>query len=89
MMMTPLPDIDKAFSLVIQQERELNSATPLDSSEAIVTAFHANTQNKGSATNKWKGSSSSTKGGNRVCTHCGRTNHIVDTCFVKHGYPPG
>ncbi|KAI5445884.1 hypothetical protein KIW84_013925 [Lathyrus oleraceus] len=89
MMMTPLLDIDKAFSLVIQQERELNSATPLDSSEATVTAFHANTQNKGSATNKWKGSSSSTKGGNRVCTHCGRTNHIVDTCFVKHGYPPG
>ncbi|KAI5393581.1 hypothetical protein KIW84_060634 [Lathyrus oleraceus] len=89
MMMIPLPDIDKAFSLVIQQERELNSATPLDSSEATVTAFHVNTQNKGSATNKWKGSSSSNKGGNRVCTHCGRTNHIVDTCFVKHGYPPG
>ncbi|KAI5432658.1 hypothetical protein KIW84_020094 [Lathyrus oleraceus] len=89
MMMTPLPDIDKAFSLVIQQERELNSATPLDSSEATVTAFHANTQNKGPITNKGKGSSSSTKGGNRVCTHCGRTNHTVDTCFVKHGYPPG
>ena len=43
MMMTPLPDIDKAFSLVIQQERELNSATPLDSSEATITVFHANT----------------------------------------------
>ncbi|KAI5407206.1 hypothetical protein KIW84_053453 [Lathyrus oleraceus] len=28
------------------------------------------------------------KGANRVCIHCGRTNHTVDTCFLKHGYPP-
>ncbi|XP_058775261.1 uncharacterized protein LOC131649518 [Vicia villosa] len=26
--------------------------------------------------------------GNRVCTHCGMTNHTIDTCFKKHGYPP-
>ncbi|KAI5421811.1 hypothetical protein KIW84_045302 [Lathyrus oleraceus] len=29
------------------------------------------------------------RGQNRVCTHCGRTNHTIDTCFIKHGYPPG
>ncbi|KAI5443649.1 hypothetical protein KIW84_012338 [Lathyrus oleraceus] len=29
------------------------------------------------------------RGHNRVCTHCGRTNHTVETCFLKHGYPPG
>jgi hypothetical protein len=23
-----------------------------------------------------------------VCTHCGMTNHVVDNCFKKHGYPP-
>ncbi|XP_058775552.1 uncharacterized protein LOC131649812 [Vicia villosa] len=28
-------------------------------------------------------------GHNRVCTHCGRTNHTIETCFIKHGYPPG
>ncbi|XP_061354958.1 uncharacterized protein LOC133299505 [Gastrolobium bilobum] len=27
--------------------------------------------------------------GTRLCTHCGRTNHTVDTCYAKHGYPPG
>ncbi|XP_061353333.1 uncharacterized protein LOC133298115 [Gastrolobium bilobum] len=27
--------------------------------------------------------------GNRLCTFCGRTNHTVETCFEKHGYPPG
>ncbi|XP_061370184.1 uncharacterized protein LOC133312919 [Gastrolobium bilobum] len=28
-------------------------------------------------------------GGSRLCTYCGKTNHTVDTCFEKHGYPPG
>lgn len=26
---------------------------------------------------------------NRVCTYCNRNNHTIDTCFLKHGYPPG
>lgn len=29
------------------------------------------------------------RGQNRVCTHCGRNNHTIDTCFIKHGYLPG
>ncbi|WCJ42268.1 hypothetical protein M5689_023087 [Euphorbia peplus] len=24
-----------------------------------------------------------------TCSHCGYHNHTVDTCFKKHGYPPG
>ncbi|XP_019415976.1 PREDICTED: uncharacterized protein LOC109327330 [Lupinus angustifolius] len=27
--------------------------------------------------------------GNKFCTYCKRTNHTIDTCFLKHGYPPG
>lgn len=27
------------------------------------------------------------KGHNCVCTHYGRTNHTIETCFLKHGYP--
>jgi len=26
---------------------------------------------------------------NRVCTFYNRKNHTVETCFLKHGYPPG
>ena len=26
-------------------------------------------------------------GGNRKCTHCGKDNHTVDTCFEIYGYP--
>lgn len=26
---------------------------------------------------------------NWVCTHCGQTNHVIDMCFMKHGYSHG
>src|ERR1044072_1867429 len=29
------------------------------------------------------------QGSGRLCTHCGKTNHTIDTCFFKHGFPPG
>ena len=87
MMMQPLPDIDKAFSLVIQQERELNSGTPFTSTESPstetpATALQVNTHTngKGVSYGRGKGPYPALKGGNRVCTHCGRTNHTVDTC---------
>ena len=24
----------------------------------------------------------------KVCSHCGRTRHVIDTCHRKHGFPP-
>ncbi|XP_028186399.1 uncharacterized protein LOC114373048 [Glycine soja] len=36
-----------------------------------------------------RGRGYSKQGQSRHCTHCGRNNHTVDTCFAKHGYPPG
>ena len=23
-----------------------------------------------------------------ICTHCGKTGHIVEKCYRLHGYPP-
>lgn len=28
------------------------------------------------------------KGHNRLPTHCTRTNHTIETCFLKYGFPP-
>ncbi|MCI70291.1 hypothetical protein A2U01_0091554, partial [Trifolium medium] len=36
---------------------------------------------------KFKGSFTS-KNSTRVCTFCGKDNHIVDNCFKKYGLPP-
>lgn len=96
MMMNPLPDIDKTFSLVIQQEREMNHATSVvlpgvgnnEESIALNVSHDAQPNKFNSYRGKYQGAAGS-RGQNRVCTHCGRNNHIIDTCFIKHGYPPG
>lgn len=98
-MMQPLPTIDKVFSLVIQQEREINYAgssmvIPTTSANEEVTAFQLHSSYSGHANGKngqtFKGKpQGGARGDNHVCTYCGRTNHTVETCFLKHGYPPG
>jgi len=37
-----------------------------------------------------RGNSSQGRGrrNSRLCSFCKRTNHIVETCYKKHGYPP-
>ncbi|XP_047171754.1 uncharacterized protein LOC124839860, partial [Vigna umbellata] len=41
---------------------------------------------------RYQGSQARSSGGRfgapRQCTHCGRTNHTIDTCFLIHGLPP-
>ncbi|XP_058761796.1 uncharacterized protein LOC131635210 [Vicia villosa] len=98
MMMNPMPDIDKSFSLIIQQERELNSSNSSlvkasSNPEEITTICQVQASSGNSHSKPGQNSSKGRiqgygKGHNRVCTHCGRTNHTVETCFLKHGYPP-
>lgn len=95
--MNPLPDVDKAFSLVIQQEREMNNSVSLNVPSAVnneeIVAFQFHTSpgnfNGKPGNNYFKGKYQGPKGHNRVCTHCGRTNDTIQTCFLKHVYPPG
>lgn len=99
MMMSPLPDIDKTFALIIQQERELHSSQVVISSaigSEESSALHLNTTSGNNSSkpdnNNFRGKSNGYKGAkgtNRVCTHCGRTNHMIETCFLKDEYPPG
>lgn len=58
MTMNPLPDIDKAFSLVIQKKCYLNSSISIEYIESTVDALDVNVQSylhgKGTAFNKGK-----------------------------------
>ncbi|XP_058741158.1 uncharacterized protein LOC131613512 [Vicia villosa] len=95
-----LPDINNAFSLVIQQEREMDSVAssgvPYADSNKEVPALQVQTHEGNCASKqgtnpsraKTQGSNAP-RGNNRMWTHCGRTNHTVETCFTKHGYPLG
>ncbi|KAJ8747272.1 hypothetical protein K2173_014518 [Erythroxylum novogranatense] len=72
LLMDPLPSLNKAFSLVIQQERPSVS----DISVLAVKGTTASTQRKFTSTSAPP-----------ICTHCGKEGHTVDRCYKKHGYP--
>ncbi|XP_050897986.1 uncharacterized protein LOC127104886 [Lathyrus oleraceus] len=93
-----LLDIDKAFSLVIQQEREVNNVVSTiipsigNNEESIALNAQASHDAQHGKPNSYRGKyqgANGPRGQNRVSTHCGRTNNTIDTCFIKHGFPPG
>lgn len=92
LLMDLMPPINRLFSMVMQQERKLQyvvinvQSTPLDDTTRLVNAVNGQKQfgrGRGSSSYQGKG-----RGNGRYCTFCERTNHTVDTCYKKHGYPP-
>lgn len=94
-MMQLLPHIDHAFSLVIQQECKMLSPSSKDISILYTTipvsALQVNSNSSNGGNKSWNPNFKRKiiyVKPNRVCTHCGHTNHTTKTYFVKHGYPP-
>jgi len=93
MLMDPLPSIRKVYSLLVLQERHL--IVPLDESKFLAlscNSFSGNSSYGKSNMNTSRGRGGRSSGGRgkgiRVCSFCGKSNHTVDTCFKKHGFPP-
>ncbi|XP_061368048.1 uncharacterized protein LOC133311050 [Gastrolobium bilobum] len=96
MMLDPFPDIDKAFSLVVQQERQFNTGVSFENA-STVRAFNnfSNQSNYRSSLNRGRGQFNGGRGSGRgirsqkICTHCGKSNHTIETCYQLHGFPHG
>ncbi|XP_042041420.1 uncharacterized protein LOC121786885 [Salvia splendens] len=82
---TPLPPLSKVFSLVIQEERQRR----IDGK--VISSTHSSTQAPVMSEQPFSNAASSFgRGYNKfLCSHCGKTDHIVDKCFFRHGFPPG
>lgn len=79
----PIPQIDKVFSLIRQEERQRStgySHNPSYESNALFCKTDASKH----AANK----QSYKKREKLVCTHCGLMGHTMDKCYKLHGYPP-
>ncbi|XP_057984436.1 uncharacterized protein LOC131169285 [Hevea brasiliensis] len=90
MLMDPLPSINKVFSLVIQQERQL---FPIILDSKILVSESA-TQGSNKSFSYERGFSDgrkrfSAQNNNKVCTYCGKLRHTEEICYRKHGFPPG
>ncbi|XP_019435227.1 PREDICTED: uncharacterized protein LOC109341724 [Lupinus angustifolius] len=91
MLHDPLPPINKVFSTLVQQERQMQ----LEDLK-FYGSFSSNykeTKQKGRG--RWGGiignRPDGTFGrgmGQKTCTFCQRTGHTADTCYKKHGFPP-
>jgi hypothetical protein len=90
MLMDPLPPIGRVYSLLVQQERK--TAIPLDESKLLAASGQRDYAGRGKSS-RGRGlrggrSNGGRARGSKLCTYCGQTNHIVDSCWKKHGYPP-
>ncbi|XP_019179261.1 PREDICTED: uncharacterized protein LOC109174480 [Ipomoea nil] len=93
MLMRPLPDVNEAYSMIAQQERQFQMADigfgsqlhQTGESNTTGSVFMARTDGNSQAGFK----KFSTTNKRPVCTHCGYTGHTEDKCYKKHGYPPG
>ena len=94
----PLPAINKAYSLILQEEKRRQ----IGQTDLVIepTALYANNFNpKGFQGHQgWnqRGThgSQGAKGGNSkkerpVCTYYGIMGHVADKCYKLHGYPLG
>ncbi|KAK8360188.1 hypothetical protein V6Z11_A04G147600 [Gossypium hirsutum] len=85
MLLDPLPSINKAFSMVIKQERQFNTG----SSKVFVNNLSSsdNTSSVNAVTKRFDASSSTVD--KRWCIFCQRPRHTIETCFRKNGYNNG
>ncbi|GAU26486.1 hypothetical protein TSUD_294550 [Trifolium subterraneum] len=83
LLMEPFPQLNAAFGMVIQHEslNGLDIAIANDQEDQVSAAinFTRKPYSKGSAPLK----------NDKFCTFCHKTNHVVDNCVKKHGFPPG
>ncbi|XP_010520621.1 PREDICTED: uncharacterized protein LOC104799678 [Tarenaya hassleriana] len=93
LMMDILPDLEKAYHIVTQQEHQRTLST-----QQIPTHQHVALQNSVTSSVPTSVNPSivaAVVGGNSkprqrpLCTHCGLYGHTVQKCYKLHGYPPG
>jgi len=96
LIMEPLPSVNRVFSLVLQQERQLaggiNNIVDNLEHKSTVNSFNnqSNWKQSGRGSNNWKGNGRGRGRNNsygKQCTFCDKMNHTAKECYSKHGFP--
>ncbi|OIT04106.1 hypothetical protein A4A49_64301, partial [Nicotiana attenuata] len=88
LMISPLPSINQAYSLLIQDEkqREIHVEQHPVESAFLVQNQQPNYQRYGNNEGKFKTTFESKKN-NQVCNYCKKPGHTIDKCYRIIGFP--
>ncbi|KAF8391504.1 hypothetical protein HHK36_023809 [Tetracentron sinense] len=95
LLMDPLPNINKAYSLILQEEKQREVSVPHTSHTDAAALIARNSSRFHGALLEHSDSHTSskdTRGRRRprpTCDHCGFVGHTKDKCYALHSYPPG
>ncbi|XP_019168106.1 PREDICTED: uncharacterized protein LOC109163845 [Ipomoea nil] len=91
MLMRPLPDVNEAYSMIAQQERQFHMASSGFGSQLYQAGENSAARSALLARSEGNYQQGFKKVNHKkpVCTYCGYTGHTHDKCYKKHGYPPG
>lgn len=83
LMQKPMPSLEAAFNIVVQDERQKSINTVSQAGNVVFQSSGSSEFDQMIAYANYKGKPKV------VCTHCGMTGHMVNKCYKIHGYPPG
>jgi len=89
LLMEPLPQASRVFSMIVQQERQ--RSLPLVDAEAnafINFSFIPSDKGRGGGPPK-SHPANNNRNNSKRCVYCHHTGHTIEACYAKHGYPPG
>lgn len=89
LMMVPLPTLNKAYSLLIERERQCSMTQTSSSNSSELNGVFSTGLNSKPSTAKPRPHFSSSYDPNAICDYCNRTCHTKAICYQLHGYLPG
>ncbi|XP_058732848.1 uncharacterized protein LOC131604424 [Vicia villosa] len=80
MLLNPLPSVNKVFSMLIQQERQI--FTPLPDEKMIAQIQQSSAKNRPTDLTTKPSYNPKTKG-LKICSYCNKPGHTIEVCFKK------
>ncbi|RVW37291.1 hypothetical protein CK203_088200 [Vitis vinifera] len=90
LLMNPLPDVAKAYSSIVQEEKQRSLGATRETTENSAMVVQR-AELMALAVRHGQGSSSRSNPSNRKplhCSYCDRDHHVRETCWKLNGYPP-
>lgn len=91
LMLKPIPCIEEVYNMVAQDERQRQIRPVIKTDNVVFQASEATQQSQfmesfeyAAAYNAYK-----PKSARPICTHCGKSGHVVQKCYRLIGFPPG